>query len=263
VPATTDGEGDEAAPSCDRKPPACPRKPRKGSAIRNRFGIRESARCRVAAERCSCEKVLVPHAGRPATPVTSLCPSKPLGNSGETLWDRGWRSVLDMIWSVPGPKIRRIGASELDLIEPLWNALREHHSQVTPTLGEPRPREESWQRRRSQYADWLAGEQAFVLLAEREEAVGYAMVHIREGSPTWPLSERAGEIETLSVLPGERGLGTGSSLLHAVRGELAALGITELSLHVMHTNKEAMRFYERHGFETYALWVRSAKPPEE
>jgi ribosomal protein S18 acetylase RimI-like enzyme len=168
-----------------------------------------------------------------------------------------------MICDMPSPKIRRIEVSELDLIEPLWNALREHHSKVTPALGEPRPREESWRRRRSQYADWLAGEQAFILLAERgQQAVGYAMVQIREGSPTWPLSERAGEIETLSVLPGERGLGTGSSLLRAVRGELAARGIAELSLHVMHTNKEAMRFYERHGFETYALWVRSAGPPQ-
>jgi ribosomal protein S18 acetylase RimI-like enzyme len=47
-------------------------------------------------------------------------------------------------------------------------------------------------------------------------------------------------------------------LLEAVRQELGARGITELSLHVMHTNSDALRFYERHGFETYALWVRAA-----
>jgi ribosomal protein S18 acetylase RimI-like enzyme len=162
------------------------------------------------------------------------------------------------------PKIRPIEASELDLIEPLWNALREHHSSVTPTLGRPRPRKESWRRRRSEYVAWLTSEDAFVLLAEREgEGVGYAMVHIRGGSPTWPLSERAGEIETLSVLPGERGLGTGSALLEAIRQKLAAQGITELSLHVIHTNHDAMRFYERHGFETLALWVRAPGAREE
>ncbi|MFZ1154665.1 MAG: GNAT family N-acetyltransferase [Solirubrobacteraceae bacterium] len=153
--------------------------------------------------------------------------------------------------------------NELDLIEPLWNALREHHSSVTPDLGAPRSRRESWRRRRSQYEGWLANPEAFVLLAERgAEQVGYAMVHVREGSPTWPLSERAGEIETLSVLPSERGNGTGTALLEAVREELKARGITELSLHVMRTNKDAIRFYERHGFDTYALWVRVGEKGE-
>jgi ribosomal protein S18 acetylase RimI-like enzyme len=159
---------------------------------------------------------------------------------------------------VPSLEIRRIAMSELDLIEPLWNALREHHSSVTPDLGAPRSRRESWLRRRSQYEGWLANPETFVLLAERgEEQVGYAMVQVREGSPTWPLSERAGEIETLSVLPGERGNGTGTALLDAVRRELLTRGITELSLHVMPTNRDAIRFYERHGFDTYALWVRT------
>ena len=43
--------------------------------------------------------------------------------------------MLDMIWGMPKPNIRRIDVSELDLIEPLWNALREHHAKVTPELG--------------------------------------------------------------------------------------------------------------------------------
>jgi GNAT superfamily N-acetyltransferase len=166
--------------------------------------------------------------------------------------------VLVFIRGVPSDVIRRIGASELGLLEPLWNALREHHSSVTPHLGEPRSRRESWQRRRREYEEWLASPDAFVLLAERDgEQVGYAMVHVREGSPTWPMSERAGELETLSVLPGERGSGTGTALLEAVRKELEALGITEVSLHAITTNSDAIRFYERHGFSVHALWMRT------
>jgi ribosomal protein S18 acetylase RimI-like enzyme len=172
-------------------------------------------------------------------------------------------SFLVLIGCMSSVQIRQIAASELDLIEPLWNALREHHSSVTPNLGEPRSRTESWQHRRSQYERWLSGPDAFLLVAEREEEpVGYAMVLLREGSPTWPLSEQAGEIETLSVLPGERGKGTGSTLLEAVRKELSSRGVEELSLHVMHTNNDAMRFYERHGFDTYAIWVRAGARSE-
>ena len=167
--------------------------------------------------------------------------------------------MLDMIWGMSRANIRRIDASELGLVEPLWNALREHHSKVTPQLGEPRSREESWRRRRLEYEAWLEAGDAFVLLAERSgSGVGYAMVHVRAGSPTWPVGEKAGEIETLSVLPGERGQGTGSALLAAVRAELSSHEIEELSLHVVHTNKDAMRFYERHGFETHAFWLRAA-----
>jgi ribosomal protein S18 acetylase RimI-like enzyme len=169
--------------------------------------------------------------------------------------------VLVFICGMPREVIRQIGASELDLIEPLWNALREHHSSVTPHLGTPRPRAESWRRRRGEYEAWLADDEAFLLLAERDrQPVGYAMVHVREGSPTWPLCERAGELETLSVLPGERGSGAGGALLEAVRRELAVRRITEVSLHAIMTNSDAIRFYERHGFSTHALWMRAEVP---
>jgi ribosomal protein S18 acetylase RimI-like enzyme len=161
----------------------------------------------------------------------------------------------------PGVSIRRLdsaelGPAELDVVEPLWNALREHHASVTPDLGGPRTREDSWTRRRAQYERWLSEPEAFILLAELGRApVGYAMVHIRAGSPTWPTSERAGEVETLSVHPDARGRGIGTALLRAVEDELAALGIDELALHVISTNLRAMAFYERHGLRPFAQWL--------
>jgi ribosomal protein S18 acetylase RimI-like enzyme len=154
--------------------------------------------------------------------------------------------------------IQRVMTSELELVEPLWNALREHHASIVPALGPPRSRAESWQRRRGQYAQWLTEPGSFMLLAKRgRDPIGYAMVHLREGSPTWPLSERAGELETLSVHPRERGGGVGTMLLEAVHKELRALDVTELSLHVIPTNQATIRFYERHGFTTFGLWMRT------
>jgi GNAT superfamily N-acetyltransferase len=154
--------------------------------------------------------------------------------------------------------IESVGAEQLELVEPLWNALREHHASIVPALGPPRSRGDSWERRREQYRQWLVEPGSFVLLAKREGApIGYAMVHLRDGSPTWPLSERAGELETLSVLPTERGNGVGTLLLEAVRRELAALDVTELALHAISTNEASIRFYERHGFSTLALWMRT------
>ncbi len=153
--------------------------------------------------------------------------------------------------------VHRLDRENLDRVEPLWNALREHHATVAPELGVPRPREESWRRRRAQYEVWLSEPDSFILVAELPgELVGYAMVHLRSGSPTWPLGERAGEIETLSVLPAARSQGIGTVLLAAVREELRALGVTELSLHVLPGNIEAIGFYERLGFSTFGLWLR-------
>lgn len=152
--------------------------------------------------------------------------------------------------------IRRLDSADIELIEPLWSALREHHARVSPHLGAPRSREDSWRRRRAQYEQWLSKPDAFVLLAELGGLpIGYAMVHLRVGSPTWPSSERAGEIETLAVHPDARGRGIGTTLLRAVESELAELGVDELSLHVVSGNDRAMAFYERHGLRPFAQWL--------
>jgi ribosomal protein S18 acetylase RimI-like enzyme len=152
-----------------------------------------------------------------------------------------------------------LAAGELDLLEPLWSALREHHEKVASHFGRSRPRAQSWARRRAQYEAWLCKPDSFILIAKRDGSpVGYAMVHLRDGSPTWPMSERTGELESLSILPDERGQGTGGALMDAVREQLRALKVTELALHVVPSNTEAIRFYERQGFDLFGLWLTSS-----
>lgn len=146
--------------------------------------------------------------------------------------------------------IERAGAEAIDEVEPLWEALRTHQGPMLPVaLGEPRDPESSWELRRRHYAKLLAEPQAFLLIARRDgRAVGYAMVNVVEhASHNWPV-EHAAMVETLSVLPGERGGGIGGALMDRVRAEITGTGATHLMLGVVAGNDRAMRFYERHGF---------------
>jgi ribosomal protein S18 acetylase RimI-like enzyme len=83
--------------------------------------------------------------------------------------------------------------------------------------------------------------------------VGYALVQVGETSPTWPLGERGGEVETLAVLPEERSRGVGAALLAAAYERLAARGATTVSLHILVGNDDGARFYAREGFRPFAV----------
>ena len=75
-----------------------------------------------------------------------------------------------------GVELRVGGAELLDALEPLWLSLFDHHRD-TGAAGLPViDRALSWPRRRAYYED-----------------------------DTWPLGDRFGEIESLAVLPAERG----------------------------------------------------------
>ncbi len=144
----------------------------------------------------------------------------------------------------------RAGADRIEEIGNLYAALHDHHVTIAPEVAglTPRSQQESWRRRRERYQDWLARQDAFLLLAQAPEGtIGYAVVSPGLGMQSWASGERVGEIHDFAVLPDHRGRGVGSRLLHAVRIELAALGISELRLTVMAANGDARRFYERHG----------------
>lgn len=149
-------------------------------------------------------------------------------------------------------------AAGLDELEPLWNALREHHAGAAlEWLPDVRSRADSWRLRRAQYAGWLADGEGFGLVARDDDGapLGYAFVLMGEGSATWPLGERNGEVETLAVLPEARGGGVGAALLAAARREASDRGAKGIALLVAEGNDDAMRFYEREGFRPFARLV--------
>jgi ribosomal protein S18 acetylase RimI-like enzyme len=152
-------------------------------------------------------------------------------------------------------EVRRGSLDDVDRLKPLWQALRDHHATLAE-MGPVRSVAASWERRRAQYLEWLAGEAHTLLLAERDgEPIGYAVVSVESHGPaTWDVGDRVAEIETLSVLDSERGAGVGRALTEA---SLETAGADAVFVGVAHTNEAAIRFYEREGFEPfYTLMIR-------
>ncbi|HEX3172642.1 MAG TPA: GNAT family N-acetyltransferase [Solirubrobacterales bacterium] len=140
----------------------------------------------------------------------------------------------------------------LDAVEPMWNALQEHHGRITPQLDPQTPKRElgdAWRLRRAKYERWLEDPETFFVLAEAGDGpVGYAFVTIGPGYASWATGERAAALETLSVLPEQRGGGVGAALIEAVWQRLGERGIEDMAITTTTTNVDAHRFYERQGF---------------
>ena len=144
------------------------------------------------------------------------------------------------------------GPERIPDLEPLWRALYEHHRAIAEGVAGVRPFEDTWRQRRGQYEGWLGGDEAVLLIAERDgRAVGYAMLTAGAGAATWDLGDRVAEMETLSVLPEERGTGVGMALMDASRRWALERGAGTIAVGLAHTNEGARRFYEREGFTPF------------
>lgn len=151
-------------------------------------------------------------------------------------------------------EITRHGADVVDELRPFWLAMVAHHAVVAPEMGPVRDDEDSWERRRAHYRRQLARPGAFVLLARLDgRAVGYALVTVEEGSPTWSDPEDWAEIDSLALLPEVRGHGIGERMLERLQAEV---GDRELRLFAVAGNADALRFYERQGFRTAIVLMR-------
>ena len=156
-------------------------------------------------------------------------------------------------------EIIRGGEELLDAARTLWLSLRDHHHSVAPELGAVREDEDTWTRRRGQYAAWLAqGDGAFFLVARRgDQVLAYAFIRpIERTSTTWATERRELDIETLSVSPDARGCGIGARMVALVRDEVQRGGYGGLQVTAIAQNVDALRFYEREGFAPEFIHLR-------
>lgn len=141
------------------------------------------------------------------------------------------------------------GLERLDDVEAVWRTLHDHHVSVDHERNaQIREQRQTWELRRTDLAKALAQPDAFMVLAEDDGVVGFALVHFRPNENWRVHGERFGELETLAVLPSHRGQGIGRELMRHVYERMRGLGVAELSIVVVERNEDARRFYEREGF---------------
>jgi len=160
-----------------------------------------------------------------------------------------------------GWRLRTGSAADLDLVGPLWVAVHHQHTVTMPQLAPFVSDDETWWVRRALYEELLAKPDTLLLLAfVGATAVGYGLAHVMpvEGTwvpDTWATGSRIGEIESLSVLPQYRGSGLGSELLDRLEQHLHATGVEDLILGALPGNTDAIRLYERRGYQPTWLYL--------
>jgi ribosomal protein S18 acetylase RimI-like enzyme len=162
-------------------------------------------------------------------------------------------------------RIVEAGPERIADLEPLTRSLHAHHLTVDPAVPGVPPRDADawWAIRSSRYAEWLAQERTFLLLAEDAAgaAVGYALVTVLPTDDSHTTGERVGDLQSLAVADDRRGEGIGTALLHEVYRRLRAEGIEEMVIGVLATNEPARRLYEREGFHPWVL-ITMGKVPD-
>jgi GNAT superfamily N-acetyltransferase len=150
----------------------------------------------------------------------------------------------------------------IDLLEPLWLALFDHHHDVGDAGLPVIDRSQSWPRRRRIYEELFLSPDTFVVIAEDAgRPVGYAMCHLQNHpDDSWDTSDRVGIVETLSLLPEARGRGAGSGLMDAAEAELQRRGAGTMMTAVMEGNDQARDFYLRRGMTPTVTYLMRLGP---
>jgi ribosomal protein S18 acetylase RimI-like enzyme len=144
--------------------------------------------------------------------------------------------------------------SDVECLAELWKTMVEDHRSLVGDRWPVRQADDAWERRRRHYETYLNEGSGFVLIArdlESERPLGYAACELSSAGPTFDLGDFRGEVDSLVTAEDARGQGVGSALLDACRDELKRRGARYWSIGVVEANTEAIRLYERFGFQPF------------
>jgi GNAT superfamily N-acetyltransferase len=107
----------------------------------------------------------------------------------------------------------------------------------------------------------LQDETMLLVLAWQDETpVGYALAFEVESDPAKPEWTRCGYIAQFIVAEAQRQLGIGGLLMDYVDNWFSERGLKKVLLNVNSNNAGGIRFWQKHGFEAYALRMRRIVP---
>ncbi len=161
--------------------------------------------------------------------------------------------------------ITRAGVEWVDDLEEVCRSLFEAVASAGPDVpGVPaRDLDQTWERRRANYVEWLAEPGAFVVMAETDgRAVGYALVRTYEELDGWDSDGPLAELESLAVLPDHRARGIGKQLVGAVEAQLRGVGVRALLIGTGAGNHDAIRFFAGLGHTHWANQFLGRIPDE-
>ena len=158
-------------------------------------------------------------------------------------------------------QLRTGGVEDLDLVGPLWVAVHHRHAETMPELAPYVSDDETWRVRRTLYEELLAKPDTLLLLAVVDDAaVGYGLAHVLPLDETWipdtwvtGLAYRRDRItQCATAIPRQRPwLRTARRL----EEHLADQGVEDLILGALAGNSDAIRLYERQGYQPTWLYL--------
>jgi GNAT superfamily N-acetyltransferase len=150
-------------------------------------------------------------------------------------------------------RVVELGVGDVDLVGDLWKEMVGHHHAVVDGRWPERDPEAAWRIRRGQYVGWLESGKGRLFLVPGDGTDGaplaYACLRVGASPSTFDLGERIGDLESLSVTAAARGTGVGTYLIEHCRALLRAEGIAHWRVTAIAANVDAIRLYEREGFE--------------
>ena len=140
----------------------------------------------------------------------------------------------------------------IDIVRPLWEKLRAHHSPLLASFPGAMPPFHFEPRKQEILAKVAAGKVRIELVTTPETSgIAYCISTIATNG--------CGEIDSMFVEESFRGCGIGSELVRRALAWMERAGATSKVVIVAHANEEALAFYKRFGFQPKTILLQQSE----